>query len=177
MPSASDTTITSDDGLVNLTFPAGTFNTDASCQVTKTDGKDTPVKSSKLIGPYSTSCVDTNGNSLNSFNHTVTASITLPQNQGSYQGYVKSNNKWGKVKGTSSHGVLSFGLSQPGLFAAVAGTNYTPLLLVLGALALLLFGVGGGIYFLIRRRNQQEQYDTYIRERYIEGDKSVTDPS
>ena len=175
--SASDSTVTSDDGLVTVDFPAGTFSQDASCQVNKSGTSDVPVKSSKLIGPYAIACLDNNGNSLNKFNHTVTANISVPPNQGTYQGYVQSNNKWGKVKAKTAGGTLSIGLSQPGLFAAVPEANLTPVYLILGALALLLFGAGGGIYFLIHRRNQQAQYDTYIRERYIEGDKSATDPT
>jgi hypothetical protein len=178
LPQDQASTVTSNDGLLTLNLPAGTFTTTAVCQINTLNRTDVPVKSAKLLGPYLLSCDDTSGHALTTLHKSITVTIKPPASASSYTTYVKGSS-WQKVKTSLSSGALSFQLTAFKEIAAAppSAINWTPILLVLGAIAVLIIGVGGAVFFIIRHRQQQEAYDAYIKHRYFEGDKTAEPPA
>jgi len=171
-----DSRISSDDGNLTVTFPPGTFDTDAVCQINKLDSTDVPVKSSKLIGPYSIECTGPDGNELTSLNHPIGVTLRLPPKAGSYSAYEKDG-KWKTVTAVTKDGELHFSLSALHLIAAApSAINWTPVLLIGGAILLILIAAGIVVLLGQRRRGQQEAYDAYIKHRYFEGDAGARPP-
>jgi hypothetical protein len=150
----SSSTVTSSDNLVSVTFPAGTFDTDAYCSIDTGDSSNVPVKSASNIGPYSIDCTDSSGNPLNDLKKSVSVAITLPAGKSGYLAYVNDTN-WAKVASTNNGKTLSFKLAKAQLFAAAPKKSShlgSIILNVIGAIVLLTI-VGGGLYIYHRRQN------------------------
>ena len=171
-----DSSVSSDDGGLTVLFPAGTFDTDAVCQINKLGTTDVPVKSSKLIGPYAVECTGSDGSLLTNLNHSVDIVLRLPSKSASYNAYVKDG-KWKTVTAVTKDGELHFSLSALHLIAAApSAINWTPVLLIGGAILLILIAAGIVVLLGQRRRGQQEAYDAYIKHRYFEGDAGARPP-
>lgn len=154
-------TVTSSDNLVSVTFQKGTFSTDAYCSIDQGDTKDVPVKSVSTIGPYSIDCTDNNGSPLNNLKKSVAVNVTPPTGSSKYVAYV-NNAKWVKVTSSNNGKSLSFKLAKSEQFATapVKTTNWGIIILNIAGVIVLIVALGGGIYLLRRRQqNQNTDYD------------------
>jgi hypothetical protein len=157
VPSDRSATVTSSDRLTSVTFPKGTFNTDAYCSIDAGDSGDVPVKGAKTIGPYSIDCTDVDGNALNDLKQSLDITMALPSDKTNYTAYANTTN-WTKVPSTNSSKTLRFKLTKAELFAATPGkaSNWgTVIVNVAGAIVLIAI-VGGGLYLYHRRQNPYE---------------------
>lgn len=156
VPNNSSATLTSYDGLVKVTFPAGAFGTDAYCTVDATDTGSTPVKSAKLIGPYAIDCTDANGQSLTALKKDASVTITTPSASAKYLAYANSGKQWSQASSTSGSRSVNFKLAKAETFAAAPGKSSisgTIILNIIGILVLVVILGGGG--FLLHLRNKQ----------------------
>jgi hypothetical protein len=156
VPSGKTSTVTSSDNLVSVTFPKGTFSTDAYCSIDQGDTKDVPAKSANVIGPYSIDCTDNNGSPLNTLKKSVTVKITPSSTSNKYLAYA-NDTSWTKVPSSNNGKSLNFQLAKSEQFAAAKpkGTNWGIIILNVAGLIVLVLVLGGGI--LVLRRRQQNQ--------------------
>jgi hypothetical protein len=156
VPSNADSTVVSSDTLASVTFPKGTFDTDAYCSIDNGDSHNVPAKSAKVLGPYSIDCTDGSGNSLNDLKKSVAVNINLPAGKSNYSVYV-SDTTWKKIPSSNSKNLLSFKLAKAELFAAAQpkGTNWGIIVLNIGGAFFLVLFIAGVIYFIHRRRQDE----------------------
>jgi hypothetical protein len=156
VPSGKTSTVTSSDNLVSVTFPKGTFDTDAFCSIDQGDTKNVPAKSASAIGPYSIDCTDNNGSPLNTLKKSVAVKITPSATSNKYLAYANDTN-WVKVPSSNNGKSLSFQLAKAEQFAAAKPktTNWGIIILNVAGVIVLVVVLGGGI--LVLRRRQQNQ--------------------
>jgi hypothetical protein len=70
-------TIYSDDDVVTVVFPEGTFEEDAYCSVNIDSIDNTPVNAENTIGPYSIDCLDSENNQLANPNKPIKVSLDV----------------------------------------------------------------------------------------------------
>ena len=162
VPSGKTSTVTSSDNLVSVTFPKGTFGTDAYCSIDQGDTKDVPPKSASTVGPYSIDCTDSNGNPLNNLKKTVAVKINPPSSGNKYVAYV-DNTSWVKAPSSNNGKSLSFQLAKAEQFAAARpkSTNLGIIILNVVGVIVLALALGGGIYVLRRRQQNQNTEPDY----------------
>jgi hypothetical protein len=151
VPADTASTISSSDNAVSVSFPSGTFDTDADCSVNLSNSGGQPPNKAGLIGPYSLDCSDSNGNVLTTLNKPVTVSINIPAHK-TYTAYI-NNTKWVATNSSTKGQTMSFELTKAELFAATTkqSTNWGSIVLDVIAIIIFLLALWFIIH-LIRRR-------------------------
>lgn len=161
-------TITSEDNLASVAFPAGVFEQDAYCGLVNERDIGGNVSGFELIsGPYQLSCQAADGTLLTDLKSPATASITIDAKQrkrySTVRYYTKDGDNWQQVLGSSDN----FELSHTNSFALYGKRKTTPIwvkiiivLLVLVGLAILVIG----FLYIRYRRSLQAKADDYYRK-------------
>jgi uncharacterized membrane protein YgcG len=152
--------LASSDNTVNVTFPAGTFSTDAFCTIDSTGGSSVPVKSPNLAGPYAINCTDSQGNVLDKINKDLTVDIKTAST-GHYKAYTYTGSKWQTTSSTSKSKDINFKLTKLESFAAAPSKSTGSLILNIIGVILVIMVVGFLILVLLRRRQLQEVTHSY----------------
>lgn len=158
VPQGSSATVESSDGIVTVTFPSGTFSTDAECTIDSTSATGLPGGSTGAIGPYAIDCNDSNGNPLTTFNQPASVKVKLPSSKG-YIAYVGDTN-WSKASSSTKDKTLNFSLAKATSFAVKPkpSTNYLTIALEVGAAIVVMLIIFVVIRIILRRQYIDSQY-------------------
>jgi hypothetical protein len=167
----SDATITSDDGVVVVNMPAGSVSVDAYCSIPADDNdKSSLPKDLKVVaGTYMLSCKDAKANDISSFNKQLEFLVTV-KNQGKKLNlYFADGGKWSdsKVKYSSATPSFKYNTDHPKPLVVLAAKQTNGWLAILIGILLFLILLGGAFYFIRQRSKRQTEYDSYIRQQYI----------
>ena len=168
-----ETSITSEDGLVEVIIVEGALSEKAVCTIKpEEEAKDLPEKLKVVIGPYTLTCKGEDGEEITDFNAALSMIVTVPEDRvkkfkdmGVYKLFEEvwgkmEDAQWDKEAGKfvtplfNSGSVVVLGTAKKGL---------SPSLLAI--IFLMLAGIGGAfVYFL--RRAQKQNYNDYLRRKY-----------
>ncbi|HSX47390.1 MAG TPA: hypothetical protein VLF63_01305, partial [Patescibacteria group bacterium] len=146
-----DSTVISNDNLVTVDFPKGTFSADAYCSVDTAAGSPLPFKTNGVIGPYSIDCTDSSTNPINTFKKAVSITMSTQAHK-KYIAYMEDN-KWVKLPTSSKSKSISFKLAKDVTFEAASkkSSNWLVIFMDIGVI-IAFFLIVGGIVYMIRRR-------------------------
>lgn len=162
----ADSTITSEDGVVNILIPTGALTEDAACEVIIDDESANALGKKKLLhGPYLLVCKNKSGSIIEKFEKPVVVELSISEDakKKSPALFGFADGKWNdsKIKYSKDAPNFSFETDTPAPFAVLSASSFNWLWLLL----LLLLGllIGGFIWW--RRRNSDGS-TTYIGSDY-----------
>lgn len=159
-----DSTITSDDGIVEVEIPSGALKEDAFCEITKDSVSGTPKGYKLVAGAYSISCRNKAGDSVTEFDKELKVTMHLKayaKKYGSFAAYSIDGSSLSPLQATydGSTGDLQFKLKELVTFAAYGAKKSSPwwiwlvaALVIVGLIVLILKLRGGG--------SSDDYYDT-----------------
>lgn len=176
-------TLKSEDGLFTVQLSKSATAEGVACVViSEPAGRSSMAKyrNSLVAGPYSLVCKQADGKAIESFNGSVEASMVL---DGDAKKAVKKLKKYknlklgtvdkaGEFTGVEARfalttGVISFSLDKPATLI-LTGTVKSSIWPTILSIFLLILVVGGGIFMLKLRQAQKQQYEEYIRKKYLD---------
>lgn len=167
--------LTSDDGVVRVSIPAGALAEVAACDLRASRYlPPSPKDYDSISGPYELLCKVASGSRITAFAQPVTVQVNLSDSQkkryGDHKFYTRASD-WEEVKDVSADN--GFVLGDSADFAILGKTKKTPLWQkVLITLFILTAVIGGGLFALsyyyrwrLKRRLEQQNRDNYYKER------------
>jgi uncharacterized membrane protein YgcG len=162
----------SDDKIVSVDVPAGTFNADATCSIVVATTQLGSVKRPVLAGPYALVCKDATGSIIDSFNKPVTWSFGLASKIVGFSDpgaiSVDSSGGIGTVKGAkynSKTQILQLSQTGPTTLAVLGTVNKgLPINMIIIIVVILL--LIAGVVILVLRKTQRQNYNDYLRSKY-----------
>lgn len=171
-----ETTLTSSDGIVDVTLNSDAIGDDAECSVSESaDAVSVAKDQTKIAGPYELSCKTALGANINAFAKPVMWTYHLKDRLGNNlvpkAFAVKPNGGKQEISGAfydKGSQDLNFATADTGETMVLASSE-PPSLMVYGliGLAVLLVGLAVGALFFIRRPVKQS-YEEYIRSKYYD---------
>lgn len=163
-----DSTITSDDGIVEVKFPAGALSEAAFCEISKDSVSGSPKGYKLVAGGYTVACRNAAGDSITKFDKDLEVTMHLKsyaKKYGKFLAYSVDDSSLSPIQSSYNKGTgdLTFTLSDLQTFAAFGakkGSSWFIWLLI----PLLLIG----LFLLIRRlRNGGGSDDYYDTTDYV----------
>lgn len=160
-----DSTISSDDGLVEITIPAGALSEDSFCEISKDSTRVSPKGYKLATGGYSVSCRNKAGDSVTSFDKAAKVTMHLKSFKKfkNFKAYSVDGNNLSPIESSfnKNTGDLTFNLSELQTFAAFGAKGGSAWYLWI-LFPLLLIGL---VLLILRIRNNRggsadDYYDT-----------------
>jgi hypothetical protein len=175
---ASNTSFTSDDGLVSVQLPPGTISENVDCSVTditfsSDDPKPSVSGSSFVMGPYDLICKDDTGNPVETLSQAVSWVFQVKGLMGGLvnpEVYAYSNGGASILPGgvyNAAAGTVTINSTttdQELVVMASKPTGVSPNLIFAG---LAIVGIIIALSLLILRQQQQVSYKEYLRKKYF----------
>lgn len=161
-----ESTISSDDGLVSVKIPAGAVDEDVLCLVLLDSELTGSLADSNsvLVGPYKLECKKKDGSFIEQFNQEAEYTVKTASSESDATLFINNGDIWeesdvaydGEVQG------YRFNSDLPSIFA-VASENKksSPVMLIVGIIAVIIAIVAFIIWLIRRRRMQAEMQSGY----------------
>lgn len=168
-------TYTSDDSVATVTMPSSAVNGDADCSVSKpTSNQTVPSDHRLVVGPYSLVCKDSHGDTVSSFAAPLSWTLNV---KGHLTGLVTPQPYTLDPAGHTA--LIKSATYSPPAGAVTFTSNTTNGVLVLAAVApsipwnnlaviLVILGAVVGILVLVLRKQQKQNYNEYLRNKYYD---------
>jgi hypothetical protein len=155
-----ESTISSDDGLVEISIPAGALSEDSFCEISKDSTRVSPKGYKLASGPYSISCRNKAADSVTSFDKAAKVTMHLKSFKKfkKFKAYAVDGNNLSPIESSfnKNTGDLTFSLSELQTFAAYGAKGSNWWLWILFPLLLI-----GLVLLILRIRNSRGGSDDY----------------
>lgn len=154
----SDSTITSEDGVVVAKIPAGALSEDAACEIVIDEESQQALGKKKLLhGPYKLVCKKKDGSTFDKFDKPITYELTISDESKRKNPalYGFADNQWTKSNVSYSKDAPNFTFESdvPAPFAVLSESSLNWLWILL---IILLLGILVGAFLWWRRRNSDD---------------------